>query len=192
MGQVFYIADTHFAHPAIAKARGFSSAAEQDRALLTAWQRRVKAEDTVYIVGDLFAYRADTRILQELTGRLHLVMGNHEPHWLKRVSRPERYFHRIVEGFLEITDDGCRVVMCHYPCPSLRPTGDEETYYLHGHLHAELPRRTDWAVFCRLPRVLNVGVDIAHCAAGGWAPATLHEWMRFRDARGSSSVLPKT
>lgn len=177
-GQIFYIGDSHFSHRGILNSRPqFTSIQEMDDALLTAWRSRVRPNDTVYIVGDLFGFRANIDILENLTGQLVLVCGNHEETWLPHVE-PNRYFSRVCDT-AKITDDGRTVAMCHWPRPDLYPK-EEDGWLLHGHLHGTPPRREDWIDLCRQPRTLNVGADIA-MFTGILAPATLDEWIFFNE-----------
>lgn len=175
--EIFYIADTHFCHPAIAAARGFADTEAHNEALLRDWQERVKPNDQVYILGDLFAYRWERQILNALTGRLILICGNHEDrHWLRHFPAPEQFFERVAPHKLTVLDQGRSVSLCHTPEPELGPSMPED-YLLHGHLHTQSPRRDDWLRVCLNPHTLNVGADIGRCALGRWAPATLDEWL---------------
>ena len=48
-----------------------------DEALLSKWNAKVKADDIVYILGDLFFRAAKVEpILKALNGRKHLIVGN--------------------------------------------------------------------------------------------------------------------
>ena len=53
---------------------------EMDEALISNWNARVGADDSVYIVGD-FSYNggeAPVQYLSRLNGHLHLIRGNHD------------------------------------------------------------------------------------------------------------------
>lgn len=187
MGQIFYIADPHFSHQGVLRTRpGFTCVEEVDWTMLTAWRRRVKPGDTVYIIGDLFGFRENLGVLEQLTGQLVLIRGNHEQSWLHHIGAPERYFQRV-EDTAEITDGGRTVRMCHFPQAELYPQ-EENAYLLYGHLHASPPRRADWRWVWEQPRALNVSADIAQYT-GIFAPATLDEWIFFNQAWKAS--LPR-
>ena len=49
---IYFTADTHFGHENIIRFcnRPFSSVTEMDETLITNWNRRVKGNDTVYIL----------------------------------------------------------------------------------------------------------------------------------------------
>ena len=94
---VFFSADLHFGHANIIRhcARPFASVEEMDADLLANWRRRVRADDTVYIVGDLMFYCKDPEsYLWQLPGKKHLIVGNHDPVWMKKVP-VERYFESV-------------------------------------------------------------------------------------------------
>ena len=77
----YYIADTHFGHDNIIRFsnRPFNSADEMDKAIIANWNKKVKPDDDVYILGD-FAYKGkDYRYyIKQLNGNKHLVIGNHD------------------------------------------------------------------------------------------------------------------
>ena len=52
----FFTSDQHFGHFNIIRlcSRPFGTVEEMDEALLSKWNAKVKADDTVYILGDLF------------------------------------------------------------------------------------------------------------------------------------------
>lgn len=53
---VYFTADTHFGHENIIKFcdRPFASVEEMDETLIANWNGRVRANDTVFILGDMF------------------------------------------------------------------------------------------------------------------------------------------
>ena len=77
MGQIFYIADTHFGHDNIRKLsnRPFATVEEMDRAIIDNWNSKVKNDDDVYILGD-FTYKGESykHYLKQLNGRKHLII----------------------------------------------------------------------------------------------------------------------
>ena len=80
--QVWLTSDTHFGHANIIKycQRPFSSVEEMDETMIARWNAVVGAEDVVLHLGD-FAYKTRhgvEEILGRLSGRVYLVMGNHD------------------------------------------------------------------------------------------------------------------
>lgn len=53
---IYFTADTHFWHENIIRFcnRPFTCAAEMDEALIANWNSRVKGNDIIYILGDMF------------------------------------------------------------------------------------------------------------------------------------------
>lgn len=53
---IYFTADTHFGHENVIRFcdRPFSSANEMDEAMIANWNARVRGNDTVYILGDMF------------------------------------------------------------------------------------------------------------------------------------------
>lgn len=80
--QTWLIADTHFFHTNIIKYcnRPFSSTEEMNKTLITNWNGKVRAEDTVFVLGDFALAGKDDiiKVGQKLNGRKTLVLGNHD------------------------------------------------------------------------------------------------------------------
>lgn len=113
---IYFTADTHFGHDNVIRFcnRPFSCAAEMDEALIANWNGRVKGNDTVYILGDMF-FRSTNfeEILKRLKGRKRLIVGNHDGSWMTKADI-SRYFASI-DKFLETTDGQHALTLCHYP-----------------------------------------------------------------------------
>ena len=167
---IYFISDTHFGHENVIRMceRPFKTIEEMNTALIENWNRRVKGNDTVYILGDLFFRCADPEpILRQLKGRKHLIVGNHDGSWMQRVS-VEDYFTGV-STLLETTDGHRGLTLCHYPLLSWRH--QRQSYMIHGHIHGN----TDmdfWPLLCARDRVLNAGVDV-----NGFQPVTFDELM---------------
>lgn len=82
MGNIFFIADTHFGHSNIIRYenRPFGSVGQMDAYLAEQWNATVSEEDTVYVVGDFSFYsKGKTReICSRLCGHKYLIIGNHD------------------------------------------------------------------------------------------------------------------
>ena len=83
----YYTSDLHLGHENILKQRTmFSTVEEMNTFLIEKWNKKIKKNDEVYIVGD-FSYRSKTPVqeyLQMLNGSKHLIIGNHDADWLKK------------------------------------------------------------------------------------------------------------
>lgn len=117
---IYYTADLHLGHENVIGfgSRPFSDVEEMDKALIANWRAVVKPGDDIYVLGDLiFRGKDPEAYLKQLTGRIHLIKGNHDT-FLKNKAL-ERYFESI-DDMKTVADDGRRVFLCHYPLRSGR------------------------------------------------------------------------
>lgn len=130
----FYVADWHYGHKNCIgfDNRPFFSVEEMNQALIDRWNGAVSADDTVYILGDMFWCGDDeaASVLARLNGSKILVRGNHD-----RVhsGKIQKMFDKIV-SYLEIEDSGRNIVLCHYPIPCFK-NHFYGWYHLYGHVH---------------------------------------------------------
>lgn len=190
---IFYIADTHFGHENILKicSRPFESIEAMTDALVENWNGRVKGNDRVFILGDMFYKTVNAEeILKRLKGEKHLILGNHDASWLEeytvfqsgktdtlshksyRFSKSKvdlSVYFKSVSDILQITDGSVGCILCHYPLLTWKH--EKRLYMIHGHLHKD----TSDPFFHHLAeneRILNAGVDI-----NGYMPVTLEEMI---------------
>ena len=94
----YYTSDLHLGHANIIKLckRPFYYVQEMDEALIANWNDRVTNGDTVYILGDLMFRVVENpeNYLSRLTGKKHLIIGNHDSSWMKNVGLA-KYFNSI-------------------------------------------------------------------------------------------------
>jgi calcineurin-like phosphoesterase family protein len=87
--EIYYTADQHFGHENIIKhcQRPFRNVEEMDSFMIERWNERVSSEDEVYIIGDLIfrSGKQPEEYLEQLHGRKHLLLGNHDGSWLKKI-----------------------------------------------------------------------------------------------------------
>ena len=59
-----------------------------DAELIERWNRKVHRNDTVYIVGDFIfrCHRPPEEYFDLRKGKKHLILGNHDKYWLKKVE----------------------------------------------------------------------------------------------------------
>ena len=162
----YFTSDLHFGHENIIKYcnRPFANAAEMDAALISNWNKTVDKDDEVYILGDVFFCKADRahKILDQLNGRLVLLLGNHDETIANQPSLKKR-FRILPELHFERYDDR-HIHMCHYPMLSWN-ISFHGSYMLHGHVHNS--RAVD-----NENRRYDVGVD-----ANGYLPV---EWAHIK------------
>lgn len=136
--------------------------AKYDECLIEKWNKIIKRQDVVYILGDVcLGNRERTQyILSRLHGKKFLVRGNHD----KSCKGLENYFEWVGDikeakftnnqyKYIDPEEPFC-VEMCHYPLLTWnrRPHG---TCMVHGHVHGALD---DFNVSCKELRV-DAGYD---------------------------------
>ena len=170
---IYFTADHHFGHANIIRhcGRPFSSAEEMDASLLEKWNSCIDQHDTVYILGDLFFRNIVPArdYLSKMNGKKHLLIGNHDKDWMKRIELPD--FFVSVSHMLETSDGSHRITMCHYPLMTWNGVA-KGSYMIHGHIH----NKTDAeyiALVRSMPNLLNAGVDI-----NGYRPVTFNELLK--------------
>lgn len=129
----YYISDTHFGHKNVIRFdnRPFSSVDEMDEEIIKRWNDTVKTDDVVYVLGDFSFYKEEKtlEILDRLNGKIVLIKGNHDkisPKIAKKLSG--RY------DYLEIKDNGQKVILSHYPMPFWNGQF-RGSVHLFGHVH---------------------------------------------------------
>lgn len=80
--KVFLIGDTHFGHRNVIKycSRPFSSVEEMNETLIDNWNKQVRKNDEVFMMGD-FALSGKDNLIQwgkRLNGNKYLIKGNHD------------------------------------------------------------------------------------------------------------------
>lgn len=166
---IYFTSDLHLGHNNIIRHcnRPFFSVAEMDAALIDNWNHRVHRDDTVYILGDLMFRNSlpPEAYLEQLKGRKHLLIGNHDRDWIKKCDL-SRYFESV-EKLSFLSDGKQQMTLCHYPMMSWPHM--TRCYMVFGHIH----NNTDadyWPLIRNSPLMLNAGVDI-----NGFQPVTFEE-----------------
>jgi calcineurin-like phosphoesterase family protein len=157
---IFYTADLHLGHKNIIKHcnRPFSSVEEMDEHLISSWNKNVRPNDSVYILGDLIfrSSASPDSYLSRLRGKKHLILGNHDKDWIKKVDMSEHFIS--VERFAEISNSQHKITLCHYPLMSWNHMA-KGSYMIHGHIHNN--REAFYFPLLRqMPNLLNAGVEI--------------------------------
>lgn len=165
----FYTGDLHFGHENVLKfdKRPFSSVDEMDKAIIDLWNSRVTKNDQVYILGD-FAYRNERPFswyLKQLKGQKHLIIGNHDRKLLK--DQEAMGYFVSVDHYLEVKDNGKRVILSHYPLGEWNGFY-RESWLMYGHIHNSTEGVFQYMK--TLDRALNVG-----CMINNFTPCTFDE-----------------
>ena len=157
----FYISDTHFGHENIMRLcnRPFKTAEEQDEVIINNWNNTVSKNDTVYILGD-FCFRAGKDpeyYLEKLNGKKILINGNHDGVIMKNIRKYSKYFEKIVP-YLEINDDGSKIILCHYPMVEWNGYFHNSLHF-YGHIHNNIENDA-YKIMKNVKNAYNVGADI--------------------------------
>jgi len=132
---IYFTADTHFGHANSIKFcnRPFSDVHEMNEYMIAAWNERVRDNDAVFIIGDMF-FKSNippAEILPRLNGRKHLIVGNHDGQWMPHQNLNK--FFESVDTYYDYHDNDRSYVMCHYPL--LTYQHEMKWYMIHGHIH---------------------------------------------------------
>ena len=149
----FYIADTHFCHKNIMKYenRPFDSVEEMDQTIINNWNKKIKINDTIYIIGD-FAFGKPEQIkdiINNLNGKKILVKGNHDKTILKNNELRDMFF--LIKDYMVIKENEDILVLFHYPI-HMWDRSHYGSYHLFGHVHSSFVSHAKNAY--------NVGVDV--------------------------------
>lgn len=144
---IHFTSDQHFYHKNIIEysKRPFKTVDEMNRTIIQNWNRTVKPDDLIYVLGD-FAFAPKSKIrelLKILNGKKVLIIGNHD-----MTYRKEKWvnmgFDRATNGE-SINLSGMKIELNHFPIQG------QSGWTIHGHIH----RR--WRV---KDKCINVGVDV--------------------------------
>ncbi len=146
----YYIADLHFFHESMntkMDCRGFDSVDEMHSFIIESWNKKVRKNDEVVILGDLSWGKAPETndILAKLKGKLYLIQGNHDRYLSSKEFNHERF--QWIKPYAEVHDNRRKVVLSHYPimCYNglyrLGKDGKPKSYMLYGHVHDTMNQR---------------------------------------------------
>lgn len=181
----FYISDTHFGHANILHFdnRPFQTVEEMEEVMVERWNAVVGKGDTVYILGD-FCWQKEPewiRILDRLNGAKVLIVGNHD---LSGSATLRKKFQDVKE-YKEISDNGRKVVLSHYPIPCYK-NHFYGWFHLYGHVHnsfewnmMEHDKCLMTELYGKACQMYNVGCMMKYM---DYTPRTLDEILEGNDA----------
>lgn len=156
----YICSDLHFGHENIIKhcKRPFVDGKDMDSTLINLFQEKVKDEDHVYHLGD-FMYGGKPKIgdffniFEQLPGKWHFILGNHDRRTLEKWRHELVKDKRIeeVEFYKRLVVDNTLFILFHYEMAAWDqkhwrkfPEATRKykaTYHLFGHTHSS-PDRT--------------------------------------------------
>lgn len=184
---IWFTSDNHFWHKNVIRLcnRPFAHLHEMHEYMIQEWNKRVKDNDKIYVLGDFsFANKTMTKpIIDRLKGHKILILGNHDRHAAKMVDMGFQEVHENI--YIDIGHKQ-RVYLSHFPYHPMmiyrnngknveieypfekidkrymhkRIVDTGEDWLLHGHVHCAWEQNG---------RQINVGVDV-----NGFAPVS-HE-----------------
>ncbi len=204
----YYIADPHFFHENLntkMDCRGFESAEAMNQYMLEQWNKKVRKNDEVVILGDLSWGKAEetNELLERLHGRLYLIQGNHDKFLKNKEYNVARF--EWIKPYEELQDNKRKVILCHYPIMCYNgqyrvdEDGNPKVYMLYGHVHdtqdqrlleqfQEIARNTESVNPDGSRRSIPCNMINCFCMYSDYIPLTLDEWIecdwKRRDDKG--------
>ena len=164
MGEIYFSSDLHFCHNKsfLYEPRGFSSVEEMNEAIVNNWNKIVKPEDTVYLLGDVILNDVETgyQCLNALSGYINIILGNHDGK--TKIDLFKRIPNINIMGYAWLLQyHKFNFFLSHYP--SITSNYDDKdlkkrTINLHGHIHS-----TNNFLFPDNPFMYHVGLDSHNC-----------------------------
>lgn len=193
----YYIADPHFFHGALntkMDRRGFESVEAMNEYMLRQWNRKVRKNDEVVILGDLSWGKAEetNELLDRLSGRLYLIQGNHDRFLKNKDYNAGRFVW--IKPYEELQDNKRKVILCHYPIMCYNgqyrvdENGNPKVYMLYGHVHdtqdqrllerfQAITRETASVSPDGTARQIPCNMINCFCMYSDYVPLTLDEWI---------------
>ena len=199
----YYISDLDFYHDAlnhVMDCRGFRDEQDMHEHMISQWNRRVRKNDEVVVLGDfsMEKWEKTREILDQLKGKIYLIQGNHD-RFIKDKEFDESRF-LWVRSYAEMHDNGRKVILSHYPvmCYNgqnrLSKHGNPKTYMLHGHVHNTLDQRlleqfqhiTSNTLRGEMPIPCNL--LNCFCMYSDYVPWGLDEWIAYHEEQSKNIV----
>lgn len=199
----YYIADPHFFHGALntkMDRRGFESVEAMNEYMLRQWNRKVRKNDEVVILGDLSWGKAEetNELLERLNGRLYLMQGNHDRFLKNKDYNAGRFVW--IKPYEELQDNKRKVILCHYPIMCYNgqyrvdEKGNPKVYMLYGHVHdtqdqrllerfQAITRETASVSPDGTARQIPCNMINCFCMYSDYVPLTLDEWIACEKRR---------
>lgn len=160
---IWVTSDLHFGHKNIIKYenRPFKDIEEMDKAIIELWNKTVKKDDKVYILGDFSWYKGKktNEILYKLNGSKSLIIGNHDKNFLQDKNF-DKYLFKEICYYKEIKVNKKKIVMFHYPIIDWNGKF-EGSIHLYGHVHTIISTDTEYMDnISNKYKCINVGIDV--------------------------------
>ena len=159
---IYFTSDTHFYHTSSIShySRPFVGVEDMNNQLVENWNKDVKPDDEVYIIGDFLngSGQQANQILEKLNGVKYLIKGNHDEYLEDKEFNKEHF--RWVKEYFILKYKGRNFVLFHYPIFEWQGFFKKD-YHIYGHVHNQLSYRNQKERFNVLSKyAVNVCVDV--------------------------------
>lgn len=174
---LWFTSDNHFFHTKVMEYsnRPYTTGGEMNEKMRDEWNRVVKPNDEVWMLGDVGFARYSTlaEFLKTLNGRKHLVLGNHDEEiWKNREKAlADKVFHSI-QHYKELKYNGHKFMLFHFAGRTWNKA-QYDAIHLFGHTHGYLAPRG---------RSVDVGVDDKNIT-DEYRPVSVDEVLAFMENR---------
>lgn len=200
----YYISDCHFYHRSLLDKmdkRGFDSVEQMNEYMIEQWNKKVRRNDEVIILGD-FSWgngQQTNELLERLNGRKFLIKGNHDL-YLKDKAFDQSLFG-WVKDYAELHDNTRKVILCHYPIVCYNgqyrkdKDGNPRTWMLYGHIHNThdqdlvdhyadyVSTQTHAAIGSAQQLPIPLQMINCFCMRSDYQPLSLDEWIEVENQR---------
>lgn len=177
---IWFTSDLHLNHRAVIRMceRPFDSMEEMNRKLIENINKKVKKNDTLYILGDVANKGTIDSVNELLTSieckNIILVEGNHDRQYDLTMFRE---IHKLTEIHVGTSGTNHSITLCHFPLMSWYKSS-HGSIHLHGHIHSKSNMYNDEMKLQGIKRY-DVGVD-----ANGFYPVSLKEILKYIGLEG--------
>lgn len=135
---IYVTSDLHFYHEKVIQNcnRPFLDAQEMNEKLILNWNRVVKPEDDVFILGDVTMKGPEKAyaVLSQLVGKKYLVKGNHDVYIDKEGWKLYQDIFVWVKNYYELYYQNFLFILFHFPIEEWNQFF-KGSIHLHGHQH---------------------------------------------------------
>lgn len=178
---VYYISDIHLGDLRVYEkcSRPFKSLQDMEFEIIKKWNKKVKVDDIVYVLGDIAEDNnlEALKTYKSLNGHKHLIVGNHDLKMLDKIES-ERIFESI-NYIVLIDDDKRKVCLCHYPLMDWMEF-NRDSYHVYGHIHNKTDKNgyayVQIKAYFKDKLAFNCGVDVTE-----FEPVTLDEMIKLKE-----------
>lgn len=174
---IWFTADPHFGHKKVIEfsKRPWTTVEEMDAALIKNWNSRVGKKEEIYLIGDFSFHKDQTIIRNQLNGRIHLIIGNHDRRRISLLDTQQLF--ESVQDVKYLRFNKLRFFLSHYP-HRCWPKSGKGSFHLYGHTHGDYPG---------VGKSMDVGVD-----ANDYLPVSMDEViLKLKDKPDTPHHLEK-